>query len=44
VTDDDLMELEGDLQKVAGAIQKRTGDDQATIERWLQEHSERAHR
>ena len=44
VTDDNLMELEGDLQKVAGAIQKRTGDDETMIKRWLREHSERAHR
>jgi uncharacterized protein YjbJ (UPF0337 family) len=44
VTDNDLMELEGDLQKTAGAIQRRTGDDQAAIERWLREHSERVNR
>ena len=38
LTDDDLMEAEGDMQKLAGKIQKKTGDDQQTIEKWLHEH------
>jgi uncharacterized protein YjbJ (UPF0337 family) len=40
ITDDDLMEAEGDIQKLAGKIQKRTGDKQADIERWLKENYE----
>lgn len=39
MTDDDLMEAEGDLQKLAGKIQKRTGDNQQVIEKWLNEHT-----
>jgi uncharacterized protein YjbJ (UPF0337 family) len=39
MTDDDLTEAEGDMQKLAGKIQKRTGDDQQVIERWLRDHS-----
>lgn len=39
MTDDDLMEAEGDMQKLAGKIQKKTGDDQQVIERWLRDHS-----
>jgi len=38
LTDDDLMEAEGDMQKLAGKIQKKTGDDQQVIEKWLHEH------
>ncbi|HTR62172.1 MAG TPA: CsbD family protein [Candidatus Binataceae bacterium] len=38
LTDDDLMEAEGDMQKLAGKIQKKTGDDQQAIERWLHDH------
>jgi len=38
LTDDDLMEAEGDMQKLAGKIQKKTGDDQQAIEKWLREH------
>lgn len=38
MTDDDLMEAEGDMQKLAGKIQKRTGDKQEVIEKWLNEH------
>jgi len=39
MTDDDLMEAESDMQKLAGKIQKKTGDDQQVIERWLLDHS-----
>jgi uncharacterized protein YjbJ (UPF0337 family) len=39
LTDDDLTEAEGDMQKLAGKIQKKTGDDQQVIERWLRDHS-----
>ena len=39
MTDDDLTEAEGDMQILAGKIQKKTGDDQQVIERWLRDHS-----
>jgi uncharacterized protein YjbJ (UPF0337 family) len=39
MTDNSLTEPEGDMQKLAGKIQKRTGDDQQVIERWLGDHS-----
>jgi uncharacterized protein YjbJ (UPF0337 family) len=39
LTDDDLMEAEGDMQKLAGRIQKKTGDDAQVIERWLRDRS-----
>jgi len=39
LTDDDLIEAEGDMQKLAGKIQRKTGDDQQVIERWLRDHS-----
>ena len=38
LTDDDLMEADGDLQKLVGKIQQKTGDDQQMIERWLHDH------
>ena len=31
MTDDDLTEAEGDMQILAGKIQKKTGDDQQVI-------------
>jgi len=39
LTDDDFTETEGNMQKLAGMIQKKTGDDQQVIERWLRDHS-----
>ena len=35
MTDDDLMEVEGDMDKLAGRIQERTGDSKEEIRRWL---------
>ncbi|HLK86192.1 MAG TPA: CsbD family protein [Candidatus Binataceae bacterium] len=37
VTDDDLLEVEGDMDKLAGRIQERTGDRKEEIRRWLDE-------
>lgn len=31
MTDDDLMEAEGDMDKLAGKIQQRTGDKRKTF-------------
>ena len=39
LTDDDLTEAEGDMQNLVGKIQRKTGDDQQAIERWLRGHS-----
>jgi uncharacterized protein YjbJ (UPF0337 family) len=35
MTDDDLLEVEGDMDKIAGRIQERTGDQKEEIRRWL---------
>jgi len=35
MTDDDLLEAEGDMDKLAGKIQQRTGDKKEEIRRWL---------
>ena len=37
MTDDDLMEAEGDMDKLAGRIQQRTGDKREDIRRWLEQ-------
>ncbi len=37
MTDDDLMEAEGDMDKLAGKIQQRTGDRREDIRKWLDE-------
>jgi uncharacterized protein YjbJ (UPF0337 family) len=37
LTDDDLMETEGDMDKLAGRIQQRTGDKREDIRRWLEQ-------
>jgi len=37
LTDNDLMEVEGDMDKLAGRIQQRTGDKREEIRRWLDE-------
>jgi uncharacterized protein YjbJ (UPF0337 family) len=33
--DDDLMEAEGDMDKLAGKIQQRTGDKREDLRKWL---------
>ena len=35
MTDDDLTEAEGDMEKLAGRIQERTGDSREHIRNWL---------
>jgi uncharacterized protein YjbJ (UPF0337 family) len=39
VTDDDLMEAEGNMEKVVGKIQERTGERREAIEKWLDSQS-----
>jgi uncharacterized protein YjbJ (UPF0337 family) len=35
VTDDDLTANEGDMEKIAGRIQERTGEQRDAIRKWL---------
>jgi uncharacterized protein YjbJ (UPF0337 family) len=35
MTDDDLMEAEGDMDKLAGKIRQRTGDRREDLRKWL---------
>jgi uncharacterized protein YjbJ (UPF0337 family) len=35
MTDDDLMETEGSLEKMVGRIQERTGEKRDEIEKWF---------
>ena len=37
MTDDDLLEAEGDIDKLSGKIQERTGDRKEDIRKWLNE-------
>jgi uncharacterized protein YjbJ (UPF0337 family) len=37
MTDDDLLEAEGDINKLSGKIQERTGDRKEDIRKWLDE-------
>lgn len=39
MTDNDLLEVEGDMDKLAGRIQERTGDKKEDINKWLKERS-----
>lgn len=39
MTDDDLLEVEGDMDKLAGRIQERTGDKKEDIQKWLKERN-----
>jgi uncharacterized protein YjbJ (UPF0337 family) len=42
LTDDDLLEAEGDFDKFLGVVKKRYGDQKEEIERWTQDwYSER---
>ncbi len=38
LTDDDLRVAEGDLEKLAGRIQERTGENREHVRQWLQQH------
>ena len=35
VTDDDLTEAQGNMEKLVGKIQERSGDQREAIEKWL---------
>jgi uncharacterized protein YjbJ (UPF0337 family) len=39
VTDDDVMESEGNIEKLVGKIQERTGERREAIEKWLDSQS-----
>jgi uncharacterized protein YjbJ (UPF0337 family) len=39
VTDDDLLEAEGNMDKLAGKIQERTGEQRDAIRSWLDERN-----
>jgi len=39
MTDDDLKEAEGSMEKVVGKIQERTGEKREAIEKWLDSQS-----
>ena len=41
LTDNDLMEAEGDYIKFLGIVQKRYGDQKAEVNRWAEEWFER---
>jgi uncharacterized protein YjbJ (UPF0337 family) len=38
MTDDDLLDVEGDIDKLSGKIQERAGDRKEDIHKWLNEH------
>jgi uncharacterized protein YjbJ (UPF0337 family) len=40
MTDDDFLEAEGDIDKLSGKIQERTGDRKEDIRKWLNERSQ----
>lgn len=37
VTDDDLVQAEGNMDKLIGMIQQRTGEQRDAIRRWLEQ-------
>jgi uncharacterized protein YjbJ (UPF0337 family) len=39
LTDDDITEARGDLQKLMGRIRERSGDQQQEIEKWFSSHN-----
>jgi len=39
MTDDDLLQVEGDMDELAGRIQERTGDRKEDIRKWLDEQN-----
>jgi uncharacterized protein YjbJ (UPF0337 family) len=39
VTDDDLTEAEGNMEKLVGKIQERTGERREAIKKWLDSQS-----
>jgi uncharacterized protein YjbJ (UPF0337 family) len=41
LTDNDLLEAEGDYDKFLGVVRKRYGDKKAEVERWTEDWCER---
>ncbi|MBV8773991.1 MAG: CsbD family protein [Deltaproteobacteria bacterium] len=39
LTDDDITEARGDMQKLMGRIRERSRDNQEEIERWFSSHN-----
>jgi uncharacterized protein YjbJ (UPF0337 family) len=39
MTDDDLTEAEGNMEKLVGKIQERSGEKREAIEKWLESQS-----
>jgi uncharacterized protein YjbJ (UPF0337 family) len=39
ITDDDLLEAEGNMDKLIGKIQQRTGEQRDAIRQWLNDRS-----
>ena len=39
MTDDDFLEVEGDMDKLSGRIQERTCDKKEDIRRWLNDQN-----
>jgi uncharacterized protein YjbJ (UPF0337 family) len=37
VTDDDLTQAQGSMEKLVGKIQERSGDQREAIEKWLKQ-------
>jgi uncharacterized protein YjbJ (UPF0337 family) len=37
MTDDDLLQVEGNMDKLIGKIQERTGEQRDAIRQWLDE-------
>jgi uncharacterized protein YjbJ (UPF0337 family) len=44
LTDNDLLEAEGDYDKFIGVVQKRYGDRKQEVERWMDDWYDRQHR
>jgi uncharacterized protein YjbJ (UPF0337 family) len=44
LTDDDLLEAEGDYDKFLGVVQKRYGDQKEDVEQWTKEWYSRRER
>jgi uncharacterized protein YjbJ (UPF0337 family) len=38
LTDDDITEARGDMQKLMGKIREKSGDQQQEIEKWFDSH------
>jgi uncharacterized protein YjbJ (UPF0337 family) len=39
LTDDDITEARGDMQKLMGRIREKSGDQQQEIEKWFSSHN-----